>query len=165
METREQGQTGSAIELRANDPSHEELWEALKRASDAMDVRALNEAVRRIDWSRRTGDEFEEAVHLALMGTAHFTGEQLCAKGIQLYPDHPGLKKKARIFEPPRVIGTRPADPSSALDTQWIREHWHEHRGRCIALRKGKLIAEAPTMKELLDQVELDFSTFITRIA
>ena len=140
----------------------------LVAAADAGDEIAFAGAVPGVDWTERTEDDFEAAVRLALAAGAHGAGRALSAQGFAAFPESAILQKMATILSPPRVVRVGlPADPSVAANQQWMRAHWEKYRGCWVALRDGNLLAAAPTLREVEQQVgEIRNSgLFVTRIA
>jgi hypothetical protein len=72
----------------------------LQVAAEAGEV-AFVRAANHIDWLQRPAADFARAVHLALAVRAHLLARKLAAQGASLHPDHPELKRMARILAPP----------------------------------------------------------------
>lgn len=140
----------------------------LSAAADIRDEPAFVRAVLNVDWDERTEDDFEAAVRLALAAGAHGAARALSAQGFRAFPESERLRKMATILAPPRVTSVGlPADPSLAANQQWLRANADKYRGCWIALRNGDLLATAPSLPEVQQQVgEIRSSgVFVTWIA
>ena len=143
----------------------------LRAAADAGDELAFVQIMRAVNWDERTEDDFEAAVRLALAAGAHGAARVLADRGFAAFPESVMLQKMATILAPPRVIGVHPVDPSVAAsrqaNQQLMRVHWEKYRGCWVALRDGNLLAAAPTLREIEQQVGevRNSGIFVTRIA
>jgi len=157
------------VKMRGKDTASATLpadWsQNLVATADAGDETAFAQAADGVDWSERTEGDFETAVRLALAAGAHGSARVLSAQGFAAFPESAILKKMATLLGPPRV--GLPAEPSVAANQQWMRAHWEEYRGCWVALRDGNLLAVAPTLREIEQQVGpiRNSGIFVTRIA
>lgn len=78
----------------------------------------------------------------------------LLALALGLFPADPELLRINKILAPPRVRRSPVRDHDRSPDFRWLREEGPRHRGFWVALEDGKLLAEAPVLKELLDQLK-----------
>ena len=139
-------------------------WLAMQLAAEEGDAAGYMRAARAIDWDRRNARDFVNAVKWALAAGAHLKARELAGKGAELFPDDHELVKMARILAPPKFVGTSPADPAVKLNREWLRRHGEQYRGKWVAVRKGKLLAAASTLKALLEQVPDRNHTLFTKV-
>ena len=72
----------------------------------------------------------------------------------RLWPDHPRVQYWARVLQPPRVLGLRPATGQTlAQDRHWLREHAAEYPGCWLAVKGGRLIAVGRNPREVMAAV------------
>ncbi len=138
---------------------------ALEMAAEMDDERAFLQAARDIDWSQRPAADFVRAVRLALAIGAHLLARNLADSGHRLYPQHEELLKTAHILAPPLVVrADLPADPTAHLNLEWLRNHATEYGGQWVALQDGRLLAIAPTVRQLRAQLSSTKSIFLGRV-
>jgi hypothetical protein len=89
---------------------------------------------------------------------------ELALSGALAHPNDPELAKMARILAPARYVGSGPADPTIGLNMKWLRAHAHEHRGQWVAVRKGRLVAEADTLARSMQYVTDRQNILVTRL-
>ena len=138
---------------------------ALEIAAEMGNEVAFVEAAHRIDWSQCQAVEFVQAVRLALAAGAHQLARELAIRGRQLYPEHPELRRMARLLAPPRVVrDDLPPLPSLHTNQAWLRAHADEYRGRWVPLRDGALLASADTARKLWASLENPKDVLITKV-
>jgi len=125
----------------------------LEAAAEAGDGVAFLAAWRAIDWRTRSAEDFMRAVRWALAVGAHREARQLAVEGAQRHPDHAELRKAARVLDPPRVVRRTPPDPGIHADMAWLDAHWHEQRGRWVAIRNGEFLGAAKALDDLVAQI------------
>jgi len=71
------------------------------------------------------------------------------------WPDDRRVQQWARVLEPPRVVGTRPAS-GRAMDREvdWLKAHAREYPGCWLALEGERLVAADPDLKKVRTQVQ-----------
>ncbi len=112
---------------------------ALALAADNGDERAFLMAKAQIDWSQRSASDFVEAIQLAFAAGAHRAASKLAVRGAEQHPDSNELRIAAYVLAPPTAVVRRvPADPSAALDNEWLQIHRNQYRGQWVALRGGE---------------------------
>lgn len=136
----------------------------LQAAADQGDDYAFIRAMKAMDWTRRSADDYMRAVRLALAAGAYFQARHLSAEGTKRFPEHAELKKAAYVLAPPRVIGRGPADPTIALDTAWLKQHRDEYRGKWVVLKRGELVGAAQALDTLVAQIGDLRGLLVTRI-
>jgi hypothetical protein len=123
------------------------------------------QAMKQIDWSKQSDTEWARAVHLALAAGARLAARQLAAAGTQRYPHHPELRKMSQVLAPPRVLNAHlPPEPSLKANIEWLQVHAAEYSGLWVAVRKGTLLAAAPTLRELNAQIKDRTGVLITKV-
>jgi hypothetical protein len=70
-------------------------------------------------------------------------------------PDQPKYAQLRRLLQPPRTARSArgETDIDRAADYAWIRDHGREHLGQWVAVHGGALIATAPTLRQLRQQL------------
>jgi hypothetical protein len=110
--------------------------------------------------------DYVAAIRAAFLEEAHLRARELATEGHQRFPDDPELARYAYVLAPPKVVNAHlPPDPSVELDIRWLREHVDEYRGQWIALKNGKLVAHAPSVRELKEMLPSLKGLFLTGIA
>jgi hypothetical protein len=142
----------------------EVLWRQLADATAAGDAQAFVTAYHLIDWSTRTPDEFERAIHWALAAGAHLTARSLATAGAAQYPDDAELQKAARILAPPKLLRRLPAEPEKRANHAWLRVNRAAYRGKWVALRNGDLLATANAFHELTEQIPIAPDILFTKV-
>ena len=139
---------------------------ACLRAAAASGGAAFVRAVDEVSRERFSAAMYAEAVRLALEAGAHMRARTLAAEGARRYPEDEELAKMARILARPDVLdAARPADASVSANQEWLRRHANEYRGRWVALRTGRLLADAPTAKELKSKLKDRSNLLVTKVA
>jgi hypothetical protein len=143
----------------------EGIVDLLRIAADSGDEDSFVRAMQFVDWSGCSTKGFVDAVYLALKAGAHLAARNLATEGAQRYPQSPSLQKMSRLLSPPRVLRTNlPPVPYLGANKEWMQNHAVEYRGRWVALREGKLVASAPTARELKAQVKAFEGILVTRV-
>lgn len=110
--------------------------------------------------------DYIAAIRAAFLEESHLRARELATEGHQRFPEDPELARYAYVLAPPKVVNAHlPPDPSVELDIQWLREHVDEYRGQWIALKNGKLVAHAPSVRELKEMLPSLKGLFLTGIA
>lgn len=137
----------------------------LTALAEARNGSAFAHAVAAMAWDAFTPGEIAQAVRLALAAGAFSPARYISAEGHRLYPEDAELANMARILAPPKVLGTRPANPSAGRDLEWLRQHASEYRGQWLALKDGQFLAAASTARELQAALPRIQGIFVTRVA
>ncbi len=138
--------------LRQRQP--DQLLTALRHAAEAADARQFAEICDATNWKNRSSSELARAIGLALKAGALMTARRLAGEGVSYHPEAEDLRKYARLLAPPELLRTGlPADPGLQADLAWFKQHRAMHRGRWVALRHGTLLAEGPTLQEVLAKI------------
>jgi hypothetical protein len=125
----------------------------LEAAADAGDGYAFLAAWRAVDWRARPAEDFMAGIRWALAVGAHQIARRLAADGVERYPDHAELRRATHILNPPYAARRSPPDPGVQVNTSWLDSHWHEYRGRWIAIRNGELLGTAAVLDDLVAQI------------
>ncbi len=110
--------------------------------------------VEKTDWQTRTPEELREALDLSLSLDMVPLARELADLGVQLFPENEIFARAAYVIAPPQVVGTQPAgriklEPSR----KWFRENAGKYHGVWVAVREGKLLGTAPTLKKLIELI------------
>jgi len=137
----------------------------LQAAARSGNERAFIAAYHTTDWSRRSADDFLQAIQWALAAGAHLAARNLSTRGADRYPDHDELKKYARVLAPPKVIGRNlPPRLSMRADHDWLKVNGERYRGQWIALRHGEFLGAAPSLQALTNKVGESPDIFFTKV-
>ncbi len=139
-------------------------WLALQLAAEEGDAASYVRAASGIDWEHQNARAFVDAVKWALAAGAHLKARELATQGAELFPHDPELVNMARILAPPKIIGRTPADPAVKLNRDWLVQHAEEYHGKWVAVREGRLLATASTLRDLLKQVSDRNHTLFTKV-
>lgn len=136
---------------------HREQERAMARLEDAAkkkDEHAFLEALKGIEWQNRPPADFVRAARLALKTGAYAVAHQISVEGTKHYPDDPEIRKYARVLAPPETrIGKPISDSKHWANREWLKDHGSEYSGQWVAVRDGKLLGAAGSLKELARRV------------
>jgi hypothetical protein len=144
------------------------LEKLLTESAHAENRRQFFALVEGVDWATRSPAELAKAIDLALSLEMSSLAIKLAQLGGQLFPDHERLQRAARVLAPPVVRRSqKPRIKGLAASRNWFRDHASLYRGQWVAVREGKLLAAAASLKELKTMIEPNddpISTIIDRI-
>ena len=83
---------------------------------------------------------------------------ELVARALQSTPDDPDVLRWQRVVAPAVVRPGTTCGDDRRRDLEWLRAHAPEHSGRWVAIDGGELLAEAPTLAKVLDQIRTSHS-------
>ncbi len=133
-----------------NAVQHDTLIAELQEAADKEARSTFVDLVKKTDWQSRTPEELREALDLSLSLDMVRLARELANLGTELFPENKILARAAYVLAPPQVIGTRPAEnlglPASR---KWLSENSANYKGQWVAVREGKFLGSAPTLKRL----------------
>ncbi len=116
--------------------------------------------VEKTAWQTRTPEELREALDLSLSLDMVPLARELANLGVQIFPENQIFARAAYVIAPAQVVGTRPADPIKLEPSRkWLRENAGNFHGVWVAVREGKLLGTAPTLKELNEMIGLENRT------
>lgn len=81
--------------------------------------------------------------------------------------EEPAITRLRRLLSPPDVRRSERRDFDRHREYRWLREHARGYRGQWVALDEDRLIAAAPTLRELrahLRQLRLDRAPLLHRL-
>ena len=90
----------------------------------------------------------------------------LVAEALQNTPHDQELHRFAQIIAPPRVLAAKKAVSSEgqAANRLWLRQNSADYAGQWVALRDGQLLAAAPDLSVIQEQLGSVKGIFLTRI-
>jgi hypothetical protein len=137
----------------------------LQAAAQSGNERAFIAAHHSINWSRRSADDFLQAIQWALAAGAHLAARNLATRGAERYPDYDELKKYARVLAPPKIIQRNlPPRPDLRANRDWLMRHGDLYRGQWVALRHGEFLGAAPSLQALTEKVGESPDIFFTKV-
>ncbi|MGK7873967.1 MAG: hypothetical protein AB4426_11845 [Xenococcaceae cyanobacterium] len=102
----------------------------------------------------RSPEDFINGMNNALDRGDFTQAEKISVEAFKHYPEHQEIKKYARILAPPKITFHKlPPDPDTPLNQDWVMQHRTDYHGRWVALRSGKLVADASSADELFEKV------------
>lgn len=126
------------------------LFAKLQVTAENESRSAFVDLVESIDWPSRTPEELREALDLSLSLDMVPLARELANLGTRLFPENKILARAAYVIAPPQVVGTQPAGPIKLeASKKWLRENAGKFHGVWVAVREGKLLGTAPTLKKL----------------
>ncbi len=141
---------------------------ALVAAAEAHDRSTFVSYVETIDWAGQQPEDLVRAVNLALQLDLAALAVRLARHGGRLFPAHQGLQQLARVLAPP-VVRASSAPPAQDLDAsrEWLRNVASKYHGKWVAVRQGRFLGAADTLRELMTSVRPDYDpagTIITKV-
>ena len=139
---------------------------ALELVAQREDRETFKKLAEAIDWSCYLPEELVRAIQRAMGFDLYSLAAHLADKGLQMFPEHDRMQRLARVLAPPEVREV-PRSPVNGLSDSkaWIRGHAHEYHGQWIAVREGKLLGSAPSLRELKPLVDENPSaTIVTKV-
>jgi len=101
-----------------------------------------------------TAEEFVTAMRSHLQGGDFYAAQKLSFEAIEEYPDHEVVKKLAYLLAPSVVtVDRNPPSTDRQANRDWIEVHRMQYRGRWIALKDGKLLADGKNIDEIGEQL------------
>lgn len=154
------GQTGTG--------SASSLVVLLEEAAHDGDAEMFAKLADALNWSAHPPDELTRAIDLALSLDLASQAIELAQQAGHLFPDHERSQLAAQVLAPPTVRDVHPPRARGLdLSMSWLREHGSQYRGQWVAVREGKLLANASSLKELKETISEDedaISTLITKV-
>jgi len=101
-----------------------------------------------------TAEEFVTAMRSELKNGDFYAAQKLSFQAIEQYPDHEVVKKLAYLLAPSVVtVDRNPPSTDRQANRDWIEFHRMQYRGRWIALKDGKLLADGKNIDEIAEQL------------
>ena len=101
-----------------------------------------------------TAEEFVTAMRSELKKGDFYTAQNLSFQAIGQYPDHEVVKKLAYLLAPSVVtVDRNPPSTDRQANRNWIKQNRMQYRGRWIALKDGKLLADGKNIDEIAEQL------------
>ncbi len=101
-------------------------------------------------------EEYVAAMREALWDANRPLAIKLALEAIKHFPEHEEVQKFDYVLNPPpaRVVPTSDEERQRFLaDDEWILQHRDEYKNRWVGIRNGELVAEAGSLKELIELV------------
>ncbi len=142
--------------------------EHLKESAYRRDSQRFATLVKKIDWSTYLPGELANAIDMALSLELASLAIELAQQGVRLFPTHKRIQYAAQILATP-VVRTMDATRAKNLGASriWLHKHAAQYRSQWIAVRDGKLLGTAKTLKELKTSIGADadsISTIVTKV-
>jgi hypothetical protein len=136
-----------------SEPELLELTE-LERAAESRDPQRFVQLVRAMKWGRRPAGELIRAIDLALAMDLVPLARHLIERGKRLFPNEQRFRQIAAVLAPPVILGARQSRLTGLKESQqWLREHASEYRNQWVAVKAGKFLGAAPTLKNLHERI------------
>ncbi|MBC6481563.1 MAG: hypothetical protein GDA56_31230 [Hormoscilla sp. GM7CHS1pb] len=102
-----------------------------------------------------TAEEFVTAMRSQLLAGDFYAAQKLSTEAIEQYPDREEVKKLAYLLAPSVVTVDRdtPRYRDTQMNQDWIEQNRMQYKGRWIALKDGKLLADGPHIDEIGQQL------------
>ncbi|MDY6806728.1 MAG: DUF5678 domain-containing protein [Cyanobacteriota bacterium] len=102
----------------------------------------------------KTPEEFIEATRTILNTGDFYEAQKLSMEAAEKYPDRQEVQKIARILAPSKITVDKERSPVDILANQnWVKQNRIQYRGRWVALKDGKFLADGKNVDELVEQV------------
>lgn len=135
----------------------------LARADAPQVFAALAEGV---EWSIHDPGDLCSVIRLAVALDLGILAEHLVRLGRELFPTDDGIRRLAKVLAPP--VARRAVTPNVAglaASRTWLADHASEYRGQWVAVRDGRLVGAAASLRELQRIIAEDpVSTVVTRV-
>lgn len=116
--------------------------------------RLYRQWIDKVDWRQASPEVLNEAMGITFSFSDTKSMKRLTGIGVERFPDLKLFKQAWKIFERPpmRMVPTQSSESAESFDAtfEWLDQHAHEYElGHWLAVKDGKLVADAPTSKEL----------------
>ncbi len=101
------------------------------------------------------GLPYAASVRILLQRGAIKSARELLKLALHEIPDDPELLRLDKVLAPPKAKKIPALDHDRNPEFSWLKEASVHHRGRWVALDGETLLAEAFTLKELLDRLKV----------
>ncbi len=104
-------------------------------------------------------EEYVAAMREALWDANRPLAIKIAREAIKRFPEHEEIQKFDYVLNPPppRVV---PSDPERRqrfiANHEWLKQHRHEYKNRCVGVLNGELLADAASLNELIDRIGSD---------
>jgi hypothetical protein len=140
--------------LQSETAQHDTLVADMLAAAENNARSTFVNLVEKTDWQTRTPEELREALDLSLSLDMVPLARELANLGTRLFPENKILARAAYVIAPPQVVGTQPAGPVKLeASKRWLNENAGKFHGVWVAVREGRLLGTAPTLKKLLELI------------
>lgn len=104
-------------------------------------------------------------VRQALASGDHLGARQLAQAGATAHSDSDELRRMASVLARPKVLrNDLPANPSIIQNHRWLRESSAAYKGRWVAVKDGRLLGAAATLRELKQQHDVPEGSLLTKV-
>jgi len=105
----------------------------------------------------KSPEEFIQSMRTALGRGDLKTAQELAAEAVKIYPDRSDIQRCAYVLAPTKVT-RKPSPPERGKMIQanldWKKQNRDKYRSRWVAVRSGKLLADASSFDELVEQLD-----------
>lgn len=116
--------------------------------------RIYRQWIDKVDWLQASPEVLNEAMSITFAFSDTKRMKRLTRIGVERYPDLKLFQQAWKIWERPpmRMVPIRSEESAESFHAtyEWLNQHAHEYElGHWLAVKDGKLVADAPTPKEL----------------
>jgi hypothetical protein len=105
------------------------------------------------------------AIREALAAEDYYGARTLAEQAHREHPDDPELATAARVLAPPRVLrDDLPPDPAIRVNMDWMEREAANYPGQWVAVKDGKVVGVAPTVRELKQRVANLKGLFVVKV-
>lgn len=141
--------------------------ELLRAAVEEDDVQAFAQVAEAIRWQDRSPRDYMTAIRSALSLGADEIARNLAKRGSEKFPEREDIKDAAFVLQEPQVKRWEARSASvTRNNTEWLRRHADEYKGRWVALSDGELVSSSISITGLKEDLSNEFKDYmITRIS
>lgn len=107
-----------------------------------------------INWENYEPDDILNIIDLALHNDMSGIAIKLAQNAQQYFPDHERVQRAARVLTPSKARSVQTTHPEGLTASRvWLQNYASDYRGYWLALKNGKVLAQAKSLQELREMV------------
>ncbi|MCL5998848.1 MAG: hypothetical protein M1546_22735 [Chloroflexi bacterium] len=135
----------------------DDVMNRLEESVNAGDESAFIRIYQGVQWHDQPANNYVSAIQLAVKVGAYAVAREIAQHGAERYPNHAELRRYAHVLAPGKIIQETPTKAETNINLKanraWIRDNGSRYRGQYVALKNGQLLASAPSMRVLVEQL------------